>query len=106
MLGAYKMFGVTIYDDMDQTTTGDMSHIDRDAPSIQLIESPLFYHTDSDRPDYVPAPGLEAVARAYAKVIDDVNTLDRAALLPATPAVDRHASRSASWTRRITSGQE
>ena len=70
---------------MDQTTTGDMSHIDRDAPSIQLIESPLFYHTDSDRPDYVPAQGLQAVARAYAKVIDDVNKLERSALLPSSP---------------------
>jgi hypothetical protein len=82
VLSAYKMFGVTIYDDMDATTTGDMSHIDRDAPSVQLIESALFYHTDRDRPDYVPEPGLEAVARAYAKIIDDVNTMDRAALMP------------------------
>lgn len=85
VLGAYKTFGVTHYEDMDQTTTGDMSHIDRDAPSIQLIESPLFYHTDSDRPDYVPAQGMQAVARAYAKIIDGVNTLDRSALLPPTP---------------------
>jgi hypothetical protein len=82
VLSAYKMFGVTIYDDMDQTTTGDMSHIDRDAPSVQLIESALFYHTDHDRPDYVPAPGIEAVARAYAKIIDEVNTMTRSALLP------------------------
>ena len=84
VLGAYKTFGVTVYEDMDQTTTGDMSHIDRDAPSIQLIESPLFYHTDSDRPDYVPAQGLQAVARAYAKVIDEVNKLERSSLLPST----------------------
>lgn len=82
VLGAYKMFGVTIYDDMDQTTTGDMSHIDRDAPSVQLIESALFYHTDQDKPDYVPNPGMEAVARAYAKIIDDVNGMDRSALMP------------------------
>jgi len=84
VLDAYRMFGVTIYDDMDGTTTGDMSHIDRDAPSVQLIESALYYHTNLDTPDYVPAPGLEAVTRAYAKVIDDVNTLDRQSLL-ATP---------------------
>ena len=82
VLNSYKMFGVTIYDDMDATTTGDMSHIDRDAPSVQLIESALYYHTSADTPDYVPNPGMAAVARAYAKVIDDVNTLDRAALMP------------------------
>ena len=37
-----------------------MSHIDRDAPSVQLIESALFYHTDQDRPDYVPEPGMRS----------------------------------------------
>jgi hypothetical protein len=82
VLDAYKMFGVTVYEDMDLTTTGDMSHIDRDAPSVQLIESPLYYHTDFDRPDYVPAPGMEAVARAFARIIDQTNTLSRAELMP------------------------
>ena len=82
VLNAYQTFGVTIYEDMDRTTTGDMSHVDRDAPSVQLIESALFYHTDLDRADYVPAPGLEAVARAYAKVIDEANRVDRSALRP------------------------
>ncbi len=81
VLDAYQMFGVTIYDDMDRTTTGDMSHIDRDAPSIQLIESALYYHTSADTPDYVPNPGMESVARAFAKIIDEVNTLDRSELM-------------------------
>lgn len=75
VLNAYKLFGVTIYDTMDPRTTGDMSAIDTDVPSIQLIESAVYYHTDHDTPDIVPAPGLEAVARAYAKIIDDVNKL-------------------------------
>jgi hypothetical protein len=33
----------------------------------------------------VPAPGLEAVARGYAKIIDDVNRLDRRDLMPTPP---------------------
>ena len=33
----------------------------------------------------VPAAGLEAVARAYAKIIDQVNTLDRSSLMPTAP---------------------
>ena len=53
-----------------------MSHIDRDAPSVQLIESALFYHTEQDTSGLRAEPGLEAVARAYAKIIDDVNTLE------------------------------
>jgi hypothetical protein len=86
-LNAFKTFGVTIYDTMDPTTTGDMMAIDRDAPSMQLIESAVYYHTDHDTVAVVPAPGLAAVARAYAKIIDQVNTLDRTALLPTPPGI-------------------
>jgi hypothetical protein len=82
VLSAYKTFGVTIYDEMEPNATGDMGHVARDAPSVQMIESPAWYHTDHDTPDVVPAPGLEAVARAYAKVIDQVNKLERRDLLP------------------------
>lgn len=35
-----------------------------------------------DIPEHVPAPGLAAVARAYAKIIDRVNELERADLEP------------------------
>ncbi len=81
-LNSWKEFGVTIYDDMELQASGDMMHVQMDAPSVQLIESPIFYHTDFDRPDIVPVPGLEAVARAYAKLIDQVNKVDRRELLP------------------------
>jgi hypothetical protein len=80
--GAWKIFGVTTYDTMENNASGDMRAMDRDVPSIQLIESPVYYHTDHDVPDVVPAAGLEAVARAYAKIIDQVNMLDKATLLP------------------------
>jgi hypothetical protein len=81
VLNSYKTFGVTVYDQMDPFTTGDMSHCDHDAPAIQLIESAVFYHTDHDTPEIVPAPGLAAVARAYAKIIDQVNKIDRDAII-------------------------
>jgi hypothetical protein len=55
----------------------------KDVPSIQIIRSPVTKHTDDDKPEWVPAAGLEAVARAYARIIDDVNKLDRKDLLPA-----------------------
>ena len=84
-LASWKTFGVTIYDTMDPTTTGDMSAIDRDVPSIQLIESAVYYHTDHDTVAVVPAAGLEAVARAYAKIIDQVNKIDRSSLMPTAP---------------------
>jgi hypothetical protein len=84
-LGAWKTFGVTVYDTMDSSASGDMGAIDRDVPTIQLIESAVYYHTDHDTPAVVPAAGLEAVARAYAKIIDQVNKLDRSQVMPTPP---------------------
>jgi hypothetical protein len=81
-LDSWRTFGVTIYDDMENNASGDMSPMDRDVPSIQLIESAAYYHTDADLPEHVPAPGLAAVARAYAKIIDRVNELEKSDLLP------------------------
>jgi hypothetical protein len=85
VLNAYKTFGVTVYDEMEPNASGDMGHVARDVPSVQMIESPAWYHTDYDTPDVVPASGLEAVARAYAKIIDQANKLERRELLPGTP---------------------
>jgi hypothetical protein len=75
----WNMFGVTIYDTMEPLASGDGMWTQVDAPTVQLIESPAFYHTDM--PERVPAAGLEAVARSYAKIIDDVNKVDRKDLL-------------------------
>jgi hypothetical protein len=50
---------------------------------VQMIESPASYHTNM--PEIVPAAGLEAVARSYAKIIDDVNKVDRSDLLEIAP---------------------
>jgi hypothetical protein len=58
--------------------------IERDAPSMQVITSPEVKHTEEDTPAWVPAAGLEQVARAYARIIDGINAIDRKDLLPAT----------------------
>jgi hypothetical protein len=82
---AYKRFGVTIWDDV-MYEGGGIVPLSRDMASIQLIVSPVYYSSDHDRADVVPAPGLESVARAYAKIIDGANTLTRAELAPVPPA--------------------
>jgi hypothetical protein len=89
-LSAYRTFGVAIYDDMEPNASGDMGQASLDTASVQMIESPAFYHTDHDIPENVPMTGLEAVARAYAKLIDTVNTAARADLLP--PAAARSSA--------------
>lgn len=80
VLDAYQTFGVAVWDHMEDRAAGEMDTVSRDLPSIQIIRSPEIKHTDQDVPEWVPEAGLEAVARAYAKVIDETNKLDRAAL--------------------------
>ena len=82
-LDAYQTFGVSLIGRMDGRATGEMMAIDKEAPSVQLIRSPEHKHTDGDIPELVPATGLEAVARSFAKIVDQVNTLDLAELQPA-----------------------
>ena len=87
VLEPYRTFGVAVYHEMEPNASGDMGQVSKDAPSMQLIESPNFYHSDHDRPDVVPASGLEAVARAFAEIVDQVNPLDKARLLRGVAAV-------------------
>jgi hypothetical protein len=88
---ALRTFGVPVLADMDPNASGDMGVMSRDLPSVQTIQSPEIKHTDADTVEWVPAAGLEAVTRAYAKIIDEVNKLDRAALVknPATTSLPR-----------------
>lgn len=83
MLTAYKAFGVSVFETMEPSASGDMGAIQRERAALQLITSPLYYHSDGDRPSDVPAAGLEAVARAYSKIVDEVNTMTRAEIQPA-----------------------
>lgn len=85
VLGAYQTFGVSVWDEMETRSAGEMSRVARDAPSVQIIRSPEIKHTDADTVEWVPEAGLEAVARAYAKIIDRVNRLEREDLLPRLP---------------------
>jgi hypothetical protein len=95
---AFTKFGVTLYEDMERGSDEDGPAPARAAgpganrpsmpssmASINLIHSPQqFYHSENDHPEFVPPPGLEAVTRAFAKIVDEVNKLDRGALYPAS----------------------
>jgi hypothetical protein len=85
-LAAFRRFNVGITADMDPGASGEAGSLARDVPMMQVITSPEIKHTEQDTPEWVPAAGLEQIARAYAKIIDDVNKLDRRDLLPAQPA--------------------
>jgi hypothetical protein len=82
-LSSFSRFNVGITADMDNGASGEMGTVARDAPSIQVITSPEPKHTEQDGVEWVPSSGLEQVARAYARIIDEVNKLDRGQILPA-----------------------
>jgi hypothetical protein len=85
-MAAFRRFNVGITADMDPGASGEAGSLARDAPMMQVITSPEIKHTEQDTPEWVPSAGLEQVARAYAKIIDEVNKLDRKDLLPAQGA--------------------
>jgi peptidase M28-like protein len=77
VLGAYETFGVPIYDRGERSAGGEIGRIQNLAPSMQLIDTGLYWHSDRETPDIIPAAGLAATTRAYAKIIADVNGVDR-----------------------------
>jgi hypothetical protein len=74
---AYKKFGVAIWD-WEMYDGGGIGPFAREVTSLQLLDSPVYHSAAADRDDNVPPPGLEAVARAYAKIIDQTGTMSRA----------------------------
>jgi len=85
MFGAFSEFGVNTLQDEGPTAMGDAMPVARDAPSIGVISSPDFFHSNLDSPDVVPESALEAATRAYAKIIVEANRLSKAELTGSTP---------------------
>jgi hypothetical protein len=73
---AYQAFGVATYAEPEPMAGGEMGPYYQLAPSLQLIEGNLYWHSDRETADVVPATGLAASTRAYAQIIMDVNGLD------------------------------
>lgn len=79
-LDAFQRFNVGVTADMDPGASGEMGSMARDVPTIQVITSPEIKHTEQDTPEWVPSAGLEQIARAYARIIDEVGKMTRAQL--------------------------
>ena len=82
VLDAFQRFNVGVTADMEPRASGEMGAVARDVASLQVITSPEIKHTEQDTAEWVPAVGLEQIARAYAKIIDGVNRLDKDAIQP------------------------
>jgi hypothetical protein len=92
---AFLEFGVPIYAEPEPSTPGgEASRLAGFVPAVQASNYNMFFHSDAETPDTVPAPGLAASARAYAKVIEEVNKMELKDLqLPAPPAAAAAAGR-------------
>jgi hypothetical protein len=75
VLNSLKEFGVAVYARPEGRPGGELQHVYTRAPSFHVIDH-IFYHSDADTADLVPAWGLEAVARAYLKIIDSANRME------------------------------
>jgi hypothetical protein len=76
LMSDLKLFGVTTYYERDVRPLGEIRSLFELAPGFQTIRDGVYYHSDQDTVDKVPAVGLEALTRAYAKLIDDTNKLE------------------------------
>ncbi len=76
---AFRDFGIALYSEPERRPGGELSQVYEDAPGIHVIDHAI-YHTDLDTPERVPLPGLESVARAFARIIDEVNQYPLSAL--------------------------
>lgn len=88
-------YGVGHYSRPAAGSGGELGELRGLAPGFHVLNDEG-YHTDLDIPQYVPEAGLESVVRAYAKIIDEVNTmpLDSLRKNMGTPTGDR-------WTPAI-----
>ena len=73
----FREFGVALYTIPEASPGGELSQFARAAPSFHLLDH-IFYHRSIDTMDWTPTAGMEAVARAYAKIIDNANKMTAA----------------------------
>jgi hypothetical protein len=110
---AFHEFGVPVWAaPSEKPPGGDLGRFYWFVPGL-VAQSNDFVnmHTAADTPDNVPWTGLEAITRAYAKIIDDVNTIPLAELqrpatadpnAPATPQGYLSLANCQAWIKDST----
>jgi hypothetical protein len=61
---------------------GEIRYISNAVPSIVLMHAGVLLHSNIETADAIPAVSLAATTRAYARIIDEVNTLEASRLAP------------------------
>ncbi len=74
---AFHDAGVVTYATPERAAPGgEMSRLWPYVAGVQASDYNVYFHSDHETADTVPWTGLEAITRAYAMIIDGVNTLD------------------------------
>jgi hypothetical protein len=60
---------------------GEVSRIASLVPTINLMHAGVLLHSNAETAEAIPAAGLAATARAFAKIIDEANRLEYSALV-------------------------
>ncbi len=81
---SFDEFGIPRWAEMGGggPSTGEISPLYTLAPSVSLMHAGILLHSSAETAEAIPAAGLAATARAYAKIIDGVNQLDFSQLVP------------------------
>jgi hypothetical protein len=81
---AFQEFGVPAWrQPSDKPPAGDLGPFYTFVPGLVYQSNDfVFFHTDANTPETVPWTGLEAITRADAKIIDEVNKLELKDLQP------------------------
>jgi hypothetical protein len=72
---AYADFGVPVDEIPARSPAGEIGRIYQLSPSIQLIGTGLYWHSEKENADIIPATSLAAVTRAYSKIIADIDSI-------------------------------
>ena len=75
VVNAYAAFGVPTQEIPARSPAGEIGRIYQLAPSIQLIDTGLYWHSDHETGTIIPATGLANVTRAYARIITDIGSV-------------------------------
>lgn len=75
VVSAYAAFGVPTQEIPARSPAGEIGRIYQLSPSIQLIDTGLYWHSDFETTAIIPATGLANVTRAYARIITETGTV-------------------------------
>jgi len=76
VMNALDAFGVSTLPEASARPAGEIGRYFQLAPSVQVMSTAFVWHSDGETPETISTTGLEAVTRAYAKIVVDSNAVD------------------------------